>query len=222
MAIRLDIMKFSGAGTQTALRQAQKINDNYGEVINSIQQIWNKIDSWSSTTASGSVLKKTVKGLAEWLNNIPEPDGNNANGALQDRTDKIIDDANYEDQVNNEGNAQVSNPFQQRHLNCSENVPETRPYDGIDDFTGLTDEGVADIDTFYNSLNELEGKVNELFSIMAEGSVGTHVTGLSLDEAFKSRVRADKEALSESINNTKTIVDQYVKDQESSASNRHE
>ena len=222
MAIKLNIMKFSGGGTGTALRQAQKIEDNYGEVISSIQNNWSKIDSWSSANASGSVIKKTVHELAEWLNKIPEPDGNNANGALQERTDKIINDANYEDQVNNEGAAQVSNPFTQRHLNCSENIPETRAYKGIEDFTGITDEGVASIDTFYNSLNALEEKTNELFTIMGEGSVGTHVTGLALDEAFKSRMETDKQALSDSINNTKNIVDSYVQEQESSASKRTE
>lgn len=219
MAMKLNITKFSGGGTATARRKAQEISDKYADSIDKVQSTWENIDEWAAGYASGAQFKKTMTATAEFLNNIPTPEGNNVNNYLQERTDKIINDANYQDRIDNEGQAQVSNPFQQQSLSCSVNVPDTRAYQGIEDFTGLTDEGVANIDQIKSYISQLSQSVDELLKSAGQGAIGSHVTGMDLEGSFTQNLSTNTDILTQSINEFGTEVDNAAKEQESAASN---
>ena len=220
--MKLDIKIFSGGDTQAAFAKATNINNSYAGMIQGIQNNWNQMDEWASQYTSGEVMKKATKNLADFLNGIPEPDGCNANAALLQKTDKIIGDANYEDQVTNEGQAQVSNPFNEQHMSCTENVPKERAYtdsrgEEMPNFKGITDEGVASIDTFRKYMGEIENKANEIFEQMGQGSIGTHVTGKDIEGSFKTVLDKDKETLANNVLEVKGVIDQYVKEAEERA-----
>ena len=217
--MKLNIQKFSGGGTGTALEKVNTINNAYGDAVDQIESTWNKIDTWGTQYASGGQFKTTMQKTAEAIEGIPQPSGNNVNGYLQERTDKIIADANREDQVHNEGRNQVSNPFEQRSISCSVSVPDTRPYKGIDDFTGFTDEGVAEISEIKKYITELQSKIDEIFKLMgSNGSIGVQVTGADMQGSFEQDINKNTDVLTESINALGTAVDSTVQAQEQAGS----
>lgn len=215
MAMTLNVQLFSGAGTQTAYNQALAISNKYADLVNQVKSAWGKVDNWGATYASGGTFKEKMDKTSEYIQNIPEPSGNNANAYFRDLTDTIIRNANAEDMQNNKGQAQVSNPFQEQHYTCPVNTPATRAYKNIEDYTGFTDEGVADISAIKRYIDELNSAVGAILSeIGAANTTGTNVTGRDLTAEFSGNVSTNKATLTDSIAELSNAVDATIQAQE--------
>ena len=216
--IVLNIQMFTGGGTGTAAQTVAKINSQYQEAVQKIKTTWSDIDNWDSTYTSGAEHQQNATKLAEFISNIPEPSGNNVNAYLKSVTDSIVNSANYQDRVNNKGNAQISNSFTEQHYTLTDSTPATRSYKGVDDFAGITDEGVADIKKLKTLLSQLSTAVDGIFKLCASvGSTGTEITGRDLTSEYAQNINKNSQTLAEAINSYGNFIDSKISSQEDTA-----